>query len=61
MAKKPNFFIYNHIIVLQNYKFWQENVGELDQWLHANGGKREGMTVSGLTSNKQTLFALKWS
>ena len=61
MVKKPNFYIYNHLIILQNYKFWQENVGELDQWLKANGGTRNGMTVSGLKPKQQTIFALRWS
>lgn len=61
MSNKPNFYIYNHLIILQNYKFWQEHVDELDEWLKTTKGKRNGMTVIGLKSKEQTIFSLKWS
>ena len=59
---KPNFFISNQIVILQNYVFWNDHIDELDEWLKSTkNGKRNGMTVTGLKPKELTVFSLKWS
>lgn len=58
---KPNFFIANRTVILQNYRFWAENVDELDAWLKTTKkGTRNGMTLTGLKPKELTMFSLRW-
>ena len=49
------------LIVLTDYNFWADNIGELINWCADNNATTEGMTVVIGDETTLTHFVLRWS
>jgi hypothetical protein len=50
-----------HLIILIDYVFWEDHMGELEDWCQCNGGKIQGMTLTLPTDQVLSAFLLRWA
>ena len=49
------------LIVLSDFTFWVDRLGELEVWCQLHGAVRKGTTVEIPTDEVLTVFILQWS
>lgn len=67
-AKKQRFLVapnyltdHELLIILTDYKFWNEYYDDLELWCRENRSEIQGMTVALPDSPTLTAFCLRWS
>jgi hypothetical protein len=49
------------VVILADFKYWNDHYNELEQWCEQHGGKIEGMGLTLPDAHTLTLFTLRWS
>lgn len=50
-----------HVVILSDFKYWNDHWDELLAWCQEHGCRLEGATVDIPADETMTLFALRWS
>jgi hypothetical protein len=53
--------LYGITVLMSDYNYWADHVGECVEWCSQHGCRIQGMTIEIPDEETLTLFSLKWS